>query len=56
MNGLIDSDFILAKNEDIHEHYTRHRAQRPTSAASKDSQGKTTTNLPSFYRLKQSRI
>ena len=25
MNGLIDFDFKLAENEDIHEHYTRHR-------------------------------
>ena len=40
VNGLIDFDFELAKSEDIHEHYTRHRRDRPTSAASKDKQGK----------------
>ena len=49
MNGLIDFDFDLTKNEDIHEHYTRHRRdlhlprtktnkekQRPTYQASID--------------------
>ena len=49
MNGLIGFDFKLAKNEDIHEHYTRHRRdlrlpraktskgkQRPTYQASID--------------------
>jgi hypothetical protein len=49
MNSLIDFDFDLTKNEDIHEHYTRHRRdlhllraktnkgkQRPTYQASID--------------------
>ncbi|CAB4042793.1 Hypothetical predicted protein [Paramuricea clavata] len=49
MNGLIHFDFDLTKNEDIHEHYTRHRRdlhlprakthkgkQRPTYQASID--------------------
>ena len=49
MNSLIDFYFKLAKNEDIHEHYTaRHRRDLKKS---KDKQGKTTTNVSSFFRL-----
>ena len=68
MNGLIGFDFKLAKNEDIHEHYTRHRRdlrllraktskgkQRPTYQASIDLSNLEyeVKNATSFYNFKK---
>ena len=39
MNGLIGFDFKSAKNEDIHEHYARHRRDLRLPRA-KTSKGK----------------
>ena len=62
MNGLIDFDFELAKNEDVHGHNTRHRRDLYTSTKSKDEQAsidfnnlehelKNATSLYNFKKL-----
>jgi hypothetical protein len=38
MNDLIDPDFELTKNEDIHGHYTRHRRDLPRAKTNKGKQ------------------